>query len=151
MVSMVVKHKGFGPCAKDNIMETIKITFRGKSYWLRVKEVPGWYSDFDVQGEDVSESDDDNDGMEQKVNIIDSDEESLNDEDINEVPETIFEDGKDKNIGVEVSFGNLEIQSEDPFNLYPLLVKKKGENLKDTSNSASLKFPPGFTLLCFTL
>ncbi|GJY49198.1 RNA-directed DNA polymerase, eukaryota [Tanacetum coccineum] len=80
-----------------------------------------------------------------KANIIDSDEESLNDEDINEVTETIFEDGKDKNIGVEVSFGNLEIQSEDPFNLYPLLVKKKGENLKDTSNSASLKFPPGFT------
>ncbi|GJR11579.1 RNA-directed DNA polymerase, eukaryota [Tanacetum coccineum] len=110
--------------AKDNIMETIKITFKG---------------------EDVSESDDDNDGMEQKANIIDNDEESLNDEDINEVSETIFEDGKDKNIGVEVSFGNLEIQSEDRFNLYPLLVKKKGENLKDTSNSASLKFPPGFT------
>ncbi|GKA27793.1 RNA-directed DNA polymerase, eukaryota, reverse transcriptase zinc-binding domain protein [Tanacetum coccineum] len=40
--------------AKDNIMETIKITFKGKSYWLRVKEVPGWYPDFDEQGEEAS-------------------------------------------------------------------------------------------------
>ncbi|GKE01199.1 RNA-directed DNA polymerase, eukaryota, reverse transcriptase zinc-binding domain protein, partial [Tanacetum coccineum] len=103
--------------AKDNIMETIKITFKGKSYWLRVKEVPG--------GVPISKL-----SKGRSMNLV---------------PETIFEDGKDKNIGVEVSFGNLEIQSEDPFNLYPLLVKKKGENLKDTSNSASLKFPPGFT------
>ncbi|GJS57557.1 RNA-directed DNA polymerase, eukaryota, partial [Tanacetum coccineum] len=131
--------------AKDNIMETIKITFKGKPFWLRVKEVPGWYPDFDEQGDEESESEDKNDGTEQKVDIVDSDEESLNVNEDNEVPETIYEDGKEKSIGVEESFGNPGKHSEDPFNIYSLLEKKNGENKLDPSKSESLKFPPGFT------
>nr|GEV97477.1 RNA-directed DNA polymerase, eukaryota [Tanacetum cinerariifolium] len=131
--------------AKDNIMETIKITFKGKSFWLRVKEVPGWYPDFDEQGDDESESEFDNDEVEQKVNLVDGDDESLNAEDINEVPETIFEDGKENIMGAEASPDNHEIHSEDPFNIYSLLAKKKGENTLDHSKNESLKFSPGFT------
>nr|GFB26207.1 hypothetical protein [Tanacetum cinerariifolium] len=45
------------------------------------------------------------------------------------------------------NFEEGEIQSEDPFHIYDLLVKKpKNDNKEDESSKATLKYPPGFTL-----
>ncbi|GJT49949.1 hypothetical protein Tco_0976106 [Tanacetum coccineum] len=52
--------------AKDNIMETIKITFKGKSYWLRVKEVPGGVPISKLSKGRSMNLGETNDGMEQK-------------------------------------------------------------------------------------
>nr|GEX44783.1 retrovirus-related Pol polyprotein from transposon TNT 1-94 [Tanacetum cinerariifolium] len=44
------------------------------------------------------------------------------------------------------NFEEGEIQSEDPFHIYDLLVKKpKNDNREEESSKATLKYPPGFT------
>ncbi|GKG02231.1 hypothetical protein Tco_0306936, partial [Tanacetum coccineum] len=83
-------------------MESFKIVFRGKVYWLRAKEVPGWTSEFTEEEEEEDVSVEDNHGgihSDQEINnrIDESDEE--------EVPETVF----------DVPEGQKDNSSEDPF------------------------------------
>ncbi|GKA60238.1 RNA-directed DNA polymerase, eukaryota [Tanacetum coccineum] len=53
-----------------------------------------------------------------------------------------------RDVGVEIlEPGVQDIQSADPFNIYPLLDKKNNLEPKDNKSDASLKFPPGFTPL----
>nr|GEY38202.1 RNA-directed DNA polymerase, eukaryota [Tanacetum cinerariifolium] len=117
----------------SNIYEYFKITFRGKVYWIRAKEVPGWIPDLVEELDEEELSDDD---------ILNVDEKNLDDEnyedrsDSDAVTKTIFEKASGKN----------QNSSEDPFGLYPLLNKKtKGQNHKVNGSSSSLKFPSGFT------
>ncbi|GKA85511.1 hypothetical protein Tco_0807165 [Tanacetum coccineum] len=61
------------------------------------------------------------------------------------VPDSMFEDELHEIDGEEVYVGQNKANSEDPFNLYDLLNKKKDENNKGDCVEDSLKFPPGFT------
>ncbi|GKA72134.1 hypothetical protein Tco_0778350, partial [Tanacetum coccineum] len=108
----------------SNILESFKIIYHGKLFWVRAKEVPGcWEPDFMEDNDDDSDNDDDL---------------------INDLK-------KMKNWKVIVTrklFQSVEKQkthSEDPFNIYKLLTKNKENNHKEFNLEDSLKYPPGFT------
>nr|GEV48343.1 nucleotide-binding alpha-beta plait domain-containing protein [Tanacetum cinerariifolium] len=69
----------------QNILESFKIIFRGKVYWMCAKEVPGWTLEFIEEEEEDDVSVEDNHGgihSDQEIN-------NCNDEsDVEEVPET---------------------------------------------------------------
>nr|GFB41455.1 nucleotide-binding alpha-beta plait domain-containing protein [Tanacetum cinerariifolium] len=71
----------------QNILESFKIIFRGKVYWMRAKEVHGWTPEFTEEEEEDDLSVEDNHGgihSDQEIN-------NCNDEsDVEEVPETCF-------------------------------------------------------------
>nr|GEY75476.1 nucleotide-binding alpha-beta plait domain-containing protein [Tanacetum cinerariifolium] len=114
------------------ISESFRITYKGKSYWIRAKEVPGWVPDFVEDTDDEDESDDDDEGEPKGV--------MLGDSDVEAVPDTMFEEVlPNANEGDAPSVRNKEMHSEDPFNIYDLLKVKK------VPSADSLKYPPGFT------
>nr|GEY83226.1 hypothetical protein [Tanacetum cinerariifolium] len=123
-------------------VEVEGIPLKGKTFWVRAKEVPGWSPKFKEQLDEDSEPEDDIFEGVDKPNIDNSEEEF---EDENVVPDTVFDDGSVKPSVVENSSGNQGNKSEDPFDLYPFLNKNKGEKNKDSNCSESLKFPPAFT------
>ncbi|GKD40540.1 hypothetical protein Tco_1260747 [Tanacetum coccineum] len=108
----------------SNIFESFKLNYKGKVYWPRAKEVVGWILDF--------------------VELNDEDSKS-GDEHSEEVPDTVFEKESPRSKGGEDSVGQSDKQSEDPFNIYPLLNKNTRDNNKGSSTNDSLKYPPGFT------
>nr|GFC41147.1 nucleotide-binding alpha-beta plait domain-containing protein [Tanacetum cinerariifolium] len=119
----------------QNILESFKIIFCGKVYWMRAKEVPWWTPEFTEEEEKDDVSVEDNHGgihSDQEIN-------NCNDEsDVEEVPETCF----------NVPEGQKGNRSKDPFGIYPLLNKYK--NIKEhkiNEEKSSLKHPPGFTLV----
>ncbi|GKD19602.1 RNA-directed DNA polymerase, eukaryota, partial [Tanacetum coccineum] len=117
----------------QNILESFKIVFRGKVYWLRAKEVPGWTPEF-------SEDEDEEDVLvEDNLGGIHSDQEINNgneESNVEEVLETVFGDTEEQK----------ENPSEDPFGIYPLLNKDKNVREHETNEEeSSLKHPPGFT------
>ncbi|GJW77700.1 RNA-directed DNA polymerase, eukaryota [Tanacetum coccineum] len=115
----------------SNIYENFKIIFRGKVYWIRAKEVPGWTPDL-VEDSDEEELSDD-DSLEEGMKNLESENDCSNSF---EVPDTVFE-----NEG-----GSKKDSSVDPFGLYPLLNKKtKDQKHKESGTNSSPKFPPGFT------
>ncbi|GKA24079.1 RNA-directed DNA polymerase, eukaryota, reverse transcriptase zinc-binding domain protein [Tanacetum coccineum] len=67
------------------------------------------------------------------------------DNEMNAVPDTLFEKELSKSNGGEASVGQSEMQPEDPFNIYTLLNKKKEDNKKGSSTNDSLKYPLSFT------
>ncbi|GKB07845.1 RNA-directed DNA polymerase, eukaryota, reverse transcriptase zinc-binding domain protein [Tanacetum coccineum] len=110
-----------------NIIEAFKIIFRGKVCWIRAKEVTGWVPDF-LEVYDVEHVSDDvlNEG---DLNAVDSD--------VDEVLETCFEErSQNYNKPEELSTGQKENHSKDPFNIYELLNKKKDNvEVKDKSDT----------------
>ncbi|GJY47483.1 RNA-directed DNA polymerase, eukaryota, reverse transcriptase zinc-binding domain protein [Tanacetum coccineum] len=164
-----------------SIMENFKIIHRGKVYWVRATETPGWVPDFadedneDDQG-DISSKDDglDDHGAE------DGEGES----DMDEVPETLFEnvgleksafgeggtneceggslkyppgftpkesskveplkEEENQNIGEDNLAWSSKNQSEDPFGLYKILNKKKGNGEQVGEPKDSIPYPTGF-------
>nr|GEZ66732.1 RNA-directed DNA polymerase, eukaryota [Tanacetum cinerariifolium] len=106
---------------KSNILETFKIIHKGKRFLVRAKETMGWIPHFDEQEEDNSESKDEQsvDSVKEYVNV--QAEEKGNDFDVN--------------------------NSLDPFELYPLLNKKKNveEKMDKSNGTMSISFPHGFT------
>ncbi|GJZ99205.1 RNA-directed DNA polymerase, eukaryota [Tanacetum coccineum] len=129
----------------SNIFESFKLIYQGKAYWVRAKEVPGWVPDFVEQNDEENESDDENFEGELNEDILRNDEDLEGDNEMNAVPDTLFEDELSKSNGGEAFVGQNEMQSEDPFNIYTLLNKKKEDNKKGSSTNDSLKYPPGFT------
>nr|GEV77471.1 RNA-directed DNA polymerase, eukaryota, reverse transcriptase zinc-binding domain protein [Tanacetum cinerariifolium] len=124
-----------------NIFESFKIIYQGKKVWVRAKEVPGWSPEFKEQLDEDSEPEDDIFGGLDKPNN-DNNEEEFKDENV--VPGMVFDDGSVKHFVVDNSSGNQGNKSEDPFDLYSLLNKNKGEKNKNSNCSESLKFPPSF-------
>nr|GEU67919.1 hypothetical protein [Tanacetum cinerariifolium] len=87
-----------------------------------------WVPDFKEDGE---EGYDMNDGS--------------NEDDMEEVPETNFEEVPDKSIFEGNSVKQNDVHSEDPFGIYVVLNKKRdGKNIDD-KHEDSLKYPPRFT------
>ncbi|GJY30241.1 RNA-directed DNA polymerase, eukaryota [Tanacetum coccineum] len=132
---------------EDNIFETFKIIVKGKIFWIRAKEVTGWTPDFNIGEDDLSDSDDEslhakNDDILNKVTSYDSK--------IEEIPETIFEQGeqgesKSSTVKEQLNDGLEDAQSEDPFNLYKLLNKKPSTHDDVLQSVEEPKYPPGFT------
>nr|GFB71910.1 RNA-directed DNA polymerase, eukaryota [Tanacetum cinerariifolium] len=116
--------------------EEFRSRSKGKGYWVRAKEVTGWVPDFDDQSEKDSDSED-----EQSKGVIKEDFGNSNVESM--VPDTVLEKEDIQNVAGEGISGSNDQKSDDPFDLYPLLNKKKDNETLNSSDS--LKFPPGFT------
>ncbi|GJX40529.1 RNA-directed DNA polymerase, eukaryota [Tanacetum coccineum] len=123
----------------SNILESFKIIYRGKLFWVRAKEVPGWEPDFMEDNDDDSDNDDD------LINDLKKDEELEGDSDTEAVPDTIFDDASIHINAENASVEKQKTHSEDPFNIYKLLTKNKENNHKEFNLEDSLKYPPGFT------
>ncbi|GKE45967.1 hypothetical protein Tco_1473251 [Tanacetum coccineum] len=89
-----------------NIFESFKIIIKGKVYWIRAKEVNGWSPDF-IEEEDT-QTEYDNATIQ-------------NENDVNEIRETVFEKDKE-NSNKENDNGGKRLQTDD-----------------------TLKYPSGFT------
>ncbi|GKA05925.1 RNA-directed DNA polymerase, eukaryota, reverse transcriptase zinc-binding domain protein [Tanacetum coccineum] len=121
----------------SNIFESFKLNYKDKVYWARAKEVVAWIPDFVELNNEDSESGDEHSEGDCK--------EDLKRSDVTEVPDTVFEKESPRSKGGEDSIGQSDKQSEDPFNIYPLLNKNTRDNNKSSSTNDSLKYPPGFT------
>nr|GEV00337.1 RNA-directed DNA polymerase, eukaryota, reverse transcriptase zinc-binding domain protein [Tanacetum cinerariifolium] len=125
-----------------NIVESFKIVFHGKVFWIRAKEVPGWVPDF----MDDSDEEYDTDGDTTTGGSLGEDVFNCGDvSDVEEVSDTKFEEGLDALNVEEVSTGQENKHSDDPFNLYDLLNKKNKSDDKGNKSDNSLKYPLGFT------
>nr|GEZ23354.1 nucleotide-binding alpha-beta plait domain-containing protein [Tanacetum cinerariifolium] len=116
-----------------NIFENFKIIFRGKVFWIRAKEVPGWVSELLEESDDDDHSDDGFKEGDPKAHNAGS---CGDDSDLAEVSKTLFDE----------STRQKEKHSEDPFGVYPLLNKnnkEKPEIVNDDDHS--LQYPSGFT------
>ncbi|GJT61376.1 RNA-directed DNA polymerase, eukaryota [Tanacetum coccineum] len=109
----------------SNILESFKIIYRGKLFWVRAKEVPGWEPDFMEDNDDDSNNDDD------LINDLKKDEELEGDSDTEAVPNTIFDDALIHINAENASVEKQKTHSEDPFNIYKLLTKNKENNHKE--------------------
>ncbi|GJT37332.1 RNA-directed DNA polymerase, eukaryota, reverse transcriptase zinc-binding domain protein [Tanacetum coccineum] len=89
-------------------------TFKRKAYWVRAKEVPGWVPDFVEENDEVDESDDESFEGEPNGDNLNNGDNVRGDSEIDEVPDTIFEE------------------------------KLSNTNDDESSDANSLKYPPGF-------
>nr|GEU32847.1 nucleotide-binding alpha-beta plait domain-containing protein [Tanacetum cinerariifolium] len=124
--------------AKYNVFKNFKITFRGKVYWIRAKEVPGWVPEF------LEDSDEESQLEEDVLDVDDGSPEGdiddkLHELEIGEEPETVAE------TVFEASEGQNANQSPDPFEIYDLLNKKKNVGSVDQLDESTHDYPPGFT------
>ncbi|GJT40169.1 RNA-directed DNA polymerase, eukaryota [Tanacetum coccineum] len=132
----------------ENIYESFKIIIRGKIFWIRAKEISGWIPEFEDDDDEDSQSDvemskngsiDEDGGTFKFPNVEDE-------SDCEEVAETIFEKNqssanmKEDYVGVQK-----DTSSEDPFNIFEILNKKKDTKNGDSIYDNNLKYPPGFT------
>ncbi|GJS13616.1 nucleotide-binding alpha-beta plait domain-containing protein [Tanacetum coccineum] len=110
-----------------SISEEFQIIHRGKIYWVRANETPGWVPDFvdEIEEEDQGDNNiNDEDVNEQNSNISGDDSEK------ERIPEMEFQvDDQEDNYKEEGEFVQDANISEDPFNIYPLLNKS---DKKDT-------------------
>ncbi|PWA79095.1 hypothetical protein CTI12_AA209760 [Artemisia annua] len=134
-------------CVKgmEPIFESFKIMFKGKSFVIRAKEMSGWSPDFEDHDDEESELEEGQFDGEFKGEEVNSDVDLEEEDEVNEVPETVYEDETSNHNGAADTQGVTDKKSADPFDLYTLLRKNTGEKKKDDSSSESLKFPPGFT------
>ncbi|GKC02517.1 RNA-directed DNA polymerase, eukaryota, reverse transcriptase zinc-binding domain protein [Tanacetum coccineum] len=107
---------------EKNIFEEFKIIFRGKVFWIRAKEAPGWVPDFTDENDDEELNDEVSKEGELKIHEAGS---CGEDGEVEEVMETIFErSGQKSNLDKERT-DQKENYSEDPFDIYKLLNKKE--------------------------
>nr|GEY68225.1 nucleotide-binding alpha-beta plait domain-containing protein [Tanacetum cinerariifolium] len=95
-----------------SIQEEFKIINRGKVYWIRASETPGWVPDFtnDTEDDDINSMDEGDTKHKPDDSDINNDEEK--------VPDTCFKEEEEVKSPVDEknSENNLE-NSEDPFNI----------------------------------
>ncbi|GJV05373.1 RNA-directed DNA polymerase, eukaryota [Tanacetum coccineum] len=118
-------------------------------FWIRAKEVCGWVSDFldEEEGDDESDEDTlDNDGgnvdMEENMHVNSED-----DSDRDVVQETVFSHCEvESKLEGDSIHKEEAIKSDDPFQIYDLLQKKKRcDIIEEEISNSTLKYPPGFT------
>nr|GEX20477.1 nucleotide-binding alpha-beta plait domain-containing protein [Tanacetum cinerariifolium] len=128
-----------------NIFEYFKLIYRGKVFWVRPKEVPGWISYF------VEDSDEEEDSEVGSYEEVSNGEDVKNVEDLEGdsdgeiVPDTKFEEDFPNQKSEEDSVGQGNVQSEDHFNIYELLNHKRPVIDNNSNSKESLKYPPGYT------
>nr|GEV19739.1 hypothetical protein [Tanacetum cinerariifolium] len=118
---------------------------------MSLYKVSGWVPDFleEEEGEDESDDDTVDNEFDGDKNKDEFQAHSDNDWDIDAVLKTNFSQSHETSKqGNETRIKKGEIHSEDPFNIYDLLLKKPGSNNKEEENSNdTLKYPPSFTLV----
>nr|GEX71438.1 RNA-directed DNA polymerase, eukaryota [Tanacetum cinerariifolium] len=128
-----------------NIFESFKLIYRGKVFWVRAKEVPGWIPDF------VEDNDEEENSKVGSYEEVPNGEDFKNVEDLEGdiegeiVPDTKFKEDFPNQKGEEDSVGQGNVQSDDPFNIYELLNHKRPVIEKNSNSKESLKYPPGYT------
>ncbi|GJW49971.1 RNA-directed DNA polymerase, eukaryota [Tanacetum coccineum] len=129
----------------ENIYETVKITYQGKIYWIRAKEISGWIPEFEEQNEDESDMDSEQLDERFQTNFDGNEDDKLEDDDLSAVHDTVH--SEEKKEGEESVDRNQteENKSADPFGIYELLKKKRCNDNSESSYKESLEFPPGFT------
>nr|GFA06328.1 nucleotide-binding alpha-beta plait domain-containing protein [Tanacetum cinerariifolium] len=130
---------------KSNILETFKIIHKGKIFLVRAKETTGWIPDFDEQEEYNSKSEDEQSICFIKEDFDGSDVEKEGDNNVSMVPDSMKED---VNVQAEEKGNDFDVNNSlDPFELYPLLNKKKNveEKMDKSNGTVSIPFPPRFT------
>ncbi|PWA68943.1 hypothetical protein CTI12_AA289490 [Artemisia annua] len=149
-VDSTLYHKRLCIRTKDTsiISDSFKVIVQGKVYWIRAKEVKGWIPKFRDDKKEYNSSDEES--MRVGLDGIFGDNANgnsvVNDSDVDEVSETKFSQGDNQlqePQEANENEANENVQSEDPFKLYDLLNKKKGDGLQ--SSEDSLQYPPGFT------
>nr|GEZ48574.1 hypothetical protein [Tanacetum cinerariifolium] len=121
------------------INDKIKIIIKGQLYWIHVKELNSWTLEFIDEGGDTSSSDEED--INGKANAFDSDKE------LDHVSKSSCMNDYKMKANTQ-DFGNEQRQiSEDPFEIYELLNKKKDKEVskKQVSKDEGLTIPPGFT------
>nr|GEW02676.1 RNA-directed DNA polymerase, eukaryota [Tanacetum cinerariifolium] len=116
--------------------------------WLDIEVVCGWSPDFVEEEENESEYDDvvSKEGDQEANGGLHNPKSSDGDSDVEEVSHTIYEKSRSQIPNKEGCNGEQECtHSDDPFNIYGLLNKKKDSNNDVSSSYSNLKFPPGFT------
>nr|GEV13876.1 nucleotide-binding alpha-beta plait domain-containing protein [Tanacetum cinerariifolium] len=115
----------------SNVFENFKLTFQGKVFWIRAKEVLGWVPELleDMDEEELSE----NESLIGTNKSLEDDKEADNG-DMEAVPDTVFED----------STGQKKNGSEDPFGIYSILTKNTMCK-NDNGDAGTLSHPLGFT------
>ncbi|PWA53447.1 hypothetical protein CTI12_AA444650 [Artemisia annua] len=129
----------------SNVFESFKISYKGKVYWVRAKEVSGWIPNFEETSEDASESYNSlsDDGF--HGDIGGGDEVNQDEDDVSMVPDSMADKVVSNDVeGLELN-DDKEKSSADPFGIYTLLRKNGKKDTNESSNKESLKFPPGFT------
>nr|GEY11266.1 putative 1-phosphatidylinositol-3-phosphate 5-kinase FAB1C [Tanacetum cinerariifolium] len=115
-----------------------------KRFSVRAKETTGWIPDFDEQEEDNSESEDEQSIGFIKEDFDGSDVEKEEDNNVSMVPDLVKED---VNVQAEEKGNDFDVNNSlDPFELYPLLNKKKNmeEKMDKSNGTVSIPFPPRF-------
>ncbi|GKC60937.1 hypothetical protein Tco_1088535 [Tanacetum coccineum] len=126
----------------------IWVNIDGVPLKVRAKEECGWTPDFVEEEENESEYDEmvSNEGDHEENGNIHNPNLVVNDSDIEEVQDTIFKNCKSQNLNeADCNVEQKHPQSEDPFNIYDLLNKKKEKSNGGSSSDSNLKYPPGFT------
>ncbi|GJY35856.1 RNA-directed DNA polymerase, eukaryota [Tanacetum coccineum] len=120
------------------INDKIKIIIKCQIYWIRIKELDAWSPDFDVDQEDNSSSDEESehDFVRNKSDNFELD----NEEEINHVSDSSCTHDKAKPYNSNASVD--PNKSEDPFEIYKILKRKKEP---EVTKSDEPQFPPGFT------
>ncbi|GJQ89100.1 RNA-directed DNA polymerase, eukaryota, reverse transcriptase zinc-binding domain protein [Tanacetum coccineum] len=114
---------------------------------IRAKEDLGWVPDIleDNEEEDESDGESNEGALKGDDEVLKSYSNFGEDTDVEDVSETKFEDGSLNNNMEEDYVGQKDTHSDDPFNIYELLNKKKEDISKGSSRDCNLKYPPGFT------
>nr|GEX78437.1 RNA-directed DNA polymerase, eukaryota [Tanacetum cinerariifolium] len=123
----------------DNILESFKISVKGKVFRIRAKELFVWSPSFSDAPEASHFSDDESiNGDAENVMEVKSDSEAIFD--------TFFGDNKDEKECAKV-VGQPSIANEgstDPFNIYELL-NKRDKDAGKFDTETRVPYPPGFT------
>nr|GEX79683.1 RNA-directed DNA polymerase, eukaryota [Tanacetum cinerariifolium] len=131
----------------DNILEKLKVTFKGKVYMARAKELFTWTSIFlDHKESEYISNDESLHGAKNKsVGSQHGEDDLVDDSDVEGVSETFFGDKhpSPNNSVCNNSEKVVEQQSEDLFCIYDVLNKKPKGVAQDSDSS--LSHPPGFT------
>ncbi|GJZ25084.1 hypothetical protein Tco_0562543 [Tanacetum coccineum] len=147
LVWVDIEGGGNGICIKtsqtENILESFKITVKGKVFWARAKELFVWSPSFVEVPEKELYSDNESVKINEEANNINNGEEE-NDSEV--VSDTYFGDNGDDQV-LEQHNGetsNVKEVSSDPFNIYGLLDKHT-KDVRKTGTPTSIPYPPGFT------
>ncbi|GJR20023.1 RNA-directed DNA polymerase, eukaryota, reverse transcriptase zinc-binding domain protein [Tanacetum coccineum] len=115
-----------------SISEEFKTIHRGKIYWIRANEAPGWVPEFndDVEEEPDDDINSNDDGP--LEHVIESGGGDTDDE--GDQVNLANEDVKGDNILEDGEINEKEDKSDDPFNIYPILNKLADTGGNDIKN-----------------
>nr|GEX79120.1 RNA-directed DNA polymerase, eukaryota [Tanacetum cinerariifolium] len=127
-------------------VESFKMVYRGKTWWVRAIEVLGWVPDYkDDCDDDDFESNDETHVAEGPWESVGKCSDLEGEIDSEAIPETRFEDEHMDKFDDINSIPHSNPQSKDPFGVYELLNKKKKVTNNEGESQNSPTYPLGFT------